>query len=75
MKKYYLYMGQQLQYNHPHPDRTTKASHSDWLNHPDCFTIWPTREAMARALRKQERRPSQCTDMSPLVRLKDGEGF
>lgn len=74
MKTYFLFLGQQIGYKHPAPERTTKESPADWLNKPDKFRIWPNRASMARAIRMQERN-NPCANLRPLVPLKDGEGF
>lgn len=37
--------------------------------------VWPTRESMARSIRKQQKRTPHYTDYHPLIPLKDGEGY
>ena len=43
--------------------------------HGVTFDTWSTRQAMAKAIRKQQQRVPHYTDWKALVPLKDGEGY
>lgn len=74
MKTYRLSLGQQMGYAHPAPERTAKQSGAN-IFADDTFKVWPSREAMARTVRMQERRERRRGDWRPLVPLTDGEGY
>jgi len=54
-----------------HAERTASRS-SGW---DYIVKTWRTREAMAKAIRKQQQRASQASDWMAFVRLEDGEGY
>ena len=74
MKRYSLCLGQQIDYQHPHPDRTAKRR-GNGIFDDDVFQVWTNRKAMARSIRMQERSDGPSYQhWQPLVKLTDGEG-
>lgn len=63
-----------LEYKPPHPDRTARKS-LHGLGADTMFKQWPSRGAMARTIRMQEKRESRNDDWRPCVRLTDTEGY
>lgn len=56
------------------PERTTRRS-GRGLNFDVTFKVWPSRDVMARAIRKQEMRPGSPDDWTAVIPLRPGEGF
>ena len=45
------------------------------LEYDIILKTWPTREAMAKAIRKEEHRPWHRLNLMAIVPLSDGEGY
>jgi hypothetical protein len=76
MKHYSMSGAAAFNFKHDHPERTTGRGCPGTMNFDVFFEIWPTRKAMARAIRKQED-DMVCgsAKLHPVVKLSDGEGF
>jgi len=74
MKRYSLNLGQQIDYQHPYPERTAvKAGPGMFSDYT--YQVWSNRKAMARSIRMQQKREPRQGDWRPLVPLGDGEGY
>lgn len=71
MKEYSQSIAQFMKKDQENPERTAFQT----LSFAYHLKVWPNREAMARSIRKQQKRPPHFTDYHPLVPLKDGEGY
>lgn len=73
MKKYTLSLGQSLTHKPEHPERTA----SRWMECDVQYQVWPSRQALAKSVRMQQKRSSgqHRLDWRPCVALSDGEGF
>ena len=67
MKKYYVPQGRIKDYNHPHPDRT--AVKYGKLFEDVCCIVYPSREFMKNALKKQ--RDGICNPGNQFALIKD----
>ena len=54
-------------------DVTGSVSSSSWGS--VIVQWWPSRGAMARSVRMQEKRERQSMDWRPCIKLRDGEGY
>jgi hypothetical protein len=75
MKRYRLSLAASMTHEPQHPERTARRASSDPHDLDDIYQTWPTRAAMARAIRKEQQRPPKRTDWRPCVGLTPGEGF
>jgi len=58
-----------------HPERTARRNASRApMDFDVAFQVWPSRGAMARSIRMQQRRETR-TDWRACVALRDGEGY
>ena len=74
MKRYTLSFAAGATYPHPAPDRTARKNHGG-LDFDQTYQVWPSRAAMARSVRMQEKRERHFDDWRPLIPLTDGEGY
>jgi hypothetical protein len=74
MKRYSAPPGRVAELKHEHPERTASNAGRSW-DSDVTFQVWPSREAMARSIRMQQKRESRPDDWRPLVKLGDGEGY
>ena len=74
MKTYSCPLGRRADYPHPAPDRTAYRA-SARLGVDDYYQVWPSRGAMARTIRLQQKRAPALSDWRPMVKLTDTEGF
>jgi hypothetical protein len=70
MKEYSQSISEFMKKNHENADRTAFQNVSFSYR----CRVYPSREAMARAIRKQQKRAPHSLDYHALVPLKDGEG-
>jgi hypothetical protein len=74
MKRYSMPLGRTIGYVHPAPERTA-SKQGPGMFADITFQVWPSREAMARSIRMQQRRANKQGDWRALVQLTDGEGY
>lgn len=73
MKHYSVPFGRMVEHAHPAPERTAYRT-IRWDS--DCYCqVWKSREAMARAIRKQERDAPRHDNWIPIVKLSTTEGY
>jgi hypothetical protein len=77
MKRYSMSWSAANEHKPKLPDRTTRHEyHSAFMNVDVIFTVWPTRKAMSKAIRKQEDDMVCGSDkLYPVVKISDGEGY
>lgn len=74
MKTYRLSFADTLGHKPEHADRT--ACKSGTGMDMDCYyQVWPSRVAMARSIRMQQKRSPKGADWRACVKLTDGEGY
>jgi len=74
VKTYKLCLGQSIGYDHPAKEKTAVKSGYGMFG-DDIYQVWPSRESMAKAVRRQQKREHRQQDWRPLVPLTDGEGW
>jgi hypothetical protein len=74
MKTYTLSFAAACEHKLQDSDRTAKRNGAG-LNFDVTFKVWPSRVAMARSIRMQQKRESHQTDWHACVPLRDGEGY
>ena len=56
-------------------ERAASKSAGGGMNFDVVVQWWPSREAMARTVRMQQKRAGRSDDWRPVVKLSDGEGY
>lgn len=63
-----------LTYHPANPDRTARRT-PHGIGADTIFQEWPSRVAMARSIRMQQKRETKSDDWQACVKLGDGEGY
>jgi hypothetical protein len=71
MKEYILTIHDSLHHVPEKPERTGMGQ----LNWSVKYIVYPNREALAKVIRRQERRGYSPYDITPYIKLSDGEGY
>jgi hypothetical protein len=71
MKEYILSIHDSLKHIPEKPERTGMSQ----LNWSVKYTVYPNRELLAKVIRMQERKGHSAYDVTPFVKLSDGEGY
>lgn len=71
MKEYTLSISDSLHHIPEKPERTGMGQ----LNWSVKYIVYPNREALTKVIRRQQKRGHSCYDITPFVKLSDGEGY
>jgi hypothetical protein len=75
MKTYTLSGGASFTHVPEHPERTGRRNAGHGLNFDVIYKVWPSRAALARTIRMQQKRETRPLDWRACVKLSDGEGY
>ncbi len=75
MKTYTLSAADSLAHVPTHPERTARRNAGGGLNFDVVYRVWPSRAAMAKSIRMQQKRAYSLTDWQACVPLTDDEGY
>lgn len=74
MKRYTVSFAASTEHKPDHPERTARKSGTG-MNFDVTFQVWPSRVAMARSIRMQQKGAPHPTHWRACVKLADGEGY